>query len=53
MDIKIEYLLALMIYSNYAQLQSKFTKTYLQNQGQNHAKFYHWVVLKISLIILV
>eukprot|EP01084_Bolivina_argentea_P212100 360614_1 len=39
--INIEYLLSLMIYCNYTDLQYEFSKTYRENSGKNHSSFYH------------
>eukprot|EP01084_Bolivina_argentea_P174910 302942_1 len=36
---KIQYILSIMIYCNYTQLQYEFSKTYRENNGKNHKEF--------------
>eukprot|EP01084_Bolivina_argentea_P001209 2216_1 len=50
MDINIGCLLSLMIYCNYTDLQYAFSKTYRENNGDDHCEFY-WLgrTLKLSL----
>eukprot|EP01084_Bolivina_argentea_P090502 163069_1 len=46
----IDYVLSLMIYCNYTELQYHFTKTYRDNCGEDHNSFYHLATnLKISI----
>eukprot|EP01084_Bolivina_argentea_P142825 250875_1 len=40
--LKLEYLLAIMIYCNYDKMQYYFSKTYRENDGNDHCNFYHW-----------
>eukprot|EP01084_Bolivina_argentea_P312003 540128_1 len=40
--ITIEYLLSLMVYCNYTQLQFSFSKTYRDNEGRDHNNFYYF-----------
>eukprot|EP01084_Bolivina_argentea_P292771 503416_1 len=49
-EFKLEYVLAMIVYCNYDQLQYYFSKTYRENRGRNHTYFYHWgKALKISI----
>eukprot|EP01084_Bolivina_argentea_P158296 275756_1 len=41
-NILLEHLLVLLIYCNYDQLQTEFSKTYRENNGMNHNHFYHF-----------
>eukprot|EP01083_Nonionella_stella_P027055 74415_1 len=41
-DLTVEYLLSLMIYCNYTDLQYEFSKTYRVDNGDKHTYFYHW-----------
>eukprot|EP01083_Nonionella_stella_P003441 9870_1 len=41
-ELQIEYLLAVMIYCNYTTLQHEFSKTYRENDGEDHCHFYHF-----------
>eukprot|EP01084_Bolivina_argentea_P255420 429586_1 len=40
-DIKPEYLLSLMIYCNYTELQYKFSETYRTDNGNQHGNFFY------------
>eukprot|EP01084_Bolivina_argentea_P014134 26427_1 len=40
-DLKLDYLLAMMIYCNYTCLQYEFSKTYRNHFGAMHNNFYH------------
>eukprot|EP01084_Bolivina_argentea_P099445 178764_1 len=49
-SFEVEYLMSLMIYCNYSVLQYEFSKTYRNDNGNNHCKFYYWgKCLKISI----
>eukprot|EP01084_Bolivina_argentea_P209758 357221_1 len=37
----IDHILSLMVYCNYDNLQYQFSKTYRENDGQDHEQFYH------------
>eukprot|EP01084_Bolivina_argentea_P194573 333863_1 len=39
-DMSIECILCLMVYCNYTELQYQFSKTYRQNDGDDHKHFY-------------
>eukprot|EP01084_Bolivina_argentea_P252771 424389_1 len=39
-SVDVNYILALMVYCNYDILQYKFSKTYRENNGENHNEFY-------------
>eukprot|EP01084_Bolivina_argentea_P262995 444985_1 len=39
--INIEHLLSVMIYCNYTEFQSKFSKSYRENKGMDHQNFYY------------
>eukprot|EP01084_Bolivina_argentea_P256990 432865_1 len=41
-SFKIYYVLAMVIYCNYTQLQYEFSKTYRENNGKDHNNFYYW-----------
>eukprot|EP01084_Bolivina_argentea_P260208 439352_1 len=41
-EFKMEYLLAMMVYCNYTDLQYHFSKTYRENRGSAHQNFYFW-----------
>eukprot|EP01084_Bolivina_argentea_P009643 17991_1 len=48
-DIKTKYLLSLMIYCNFSELQFEFSKTYREENGSKHHNFYYLAkYLKIS-----
>eukprot|EP01084_Bolivina_argentea_P110078 196614_1 len=50
-DLTIECILSIMIYCNYDILQSKFSRTYRENNGNDHDEFYHLAkFLKISVM---
>eukprot|EP01084_Bolivina_argentea_P251884 422647_1 len=38
--MKLEWLLAVMFYCNYTELQYQFSKTYRENKGKQHCNFY-------------
>eukprot|EP01084_Bolivina_argentea_P139913 246082_1 len=40
-NMKIPHILCLMIYCNYTELQSQFSKTYRQNKGSQHIEFFY------------
>eukprot|EP01084_Bolivina_argentea_P206561 352637_1 len=39
---KLEYIFAMMIYTNYTALQYEFSKTYRSNKAKYHNHFYFW-----------
>eukprot|EP01084_Bolivina_argentea_P137419 242006_1 len=41
-EIEFQYILALMVYCNYTELQYQFSKTYRSDQGRNHEQMY-WI----------
>eukprot|EP01084_Bolivina_argentea_P211681 360032_1 len=49
-DIKMEYLLALMIYCNHDQLQYNFSSTYRNHNGNEHDEFY-WFGKNLKLVV--